>query len=146
MRAHQCILAAKRYSLCNGVMSTSHILMAIIYHHQQRTLNGNSKLIVELSQTCVSRKICRRKTADLTDNGLTEEVAFQFAYILQGRMEEGRKVEDSPIKRIILNENPMIGGLGAAAMFLAMNDGLVEHIEMRNINAGPSTGRIIGTV
>jgi Ran GTPase-activating protein (RanGAP) involved in mRNA processing and transport len=110
------------------------------------TLYLNTNLLEEEGAMMIVNAIEQNKVLtdlDLSNNMLTEKVALQIARVVRGRFEDGRKVEDSVMKRLILNENPMIGRTGCAAIFEGLIFGKTEHIEMVNCGAGPSVGRLI---
>ena len=81
---------------------------------------------------------------DISDNRLTKETAVALARIVRGNFEDGRKIQDSVIKRLVVNNNPEFGRDGCLALIEALTGGCAEHIEMVGCGAGPSTGRVIG--
>lgn len=80
---------------------------------------------------------------DLSYNHFTEDVAFFLADATRGLYEDGVKVRSSMIKKFVVNDNPAIGYYGSKMMVKSLANDIIEHFEISNIGAGPSTAEII---
>lgn len=80
---------------------------------------------------------------DLSGNLLTSLNASHLADAARGLFKNGVKVRDSAFKRFVLNDNPGIGRRGAKQIVKALAGANIQHIEIRNIGAGPGTGELI---
>lgn len=80
---------------------------------------------------------------DLADNGMTSVSAEHMATSLRGKYENGRKVADIPLRRIVLNNNPLIGGKGANEIVASLSSGLLEHVEVENIGMGEESTNLL---
>jgi len=62
---------------------------------------------------------------------------------VRGLFENGIKITDSKIKRVLINNNPNIGRKGAKMLIKSLANDIIEHIELRNINASVGTANLI---
>ena len=74
---------------------------------------------------------------DLSENLLTESVANFISDAVRGLFENGIKITDSKLKRILINDNPTIGSKGAKILVKGLANDVIEHLELRNIGAKP---------
>jgi len=82
---------------------------------------------------------------DLSNNCLSEVISEQLADVARGLFIEGKKICDCQLKRLNINDNPLIGQKGAKALARAMTSPNFTHVEMANIGAGPGTAKIIAS-
>jgi hypothetical protein len=80
---------------------------------------------------------------DLSENLLTENVASFLSDAVRGLFENGVKITDSKIKRILINNNPKIGRKGAKMLIKSLANDIIEHLELRNIGALIGTANLI---
>lgn len=75
---------------------------------------------------------------DLSNNHLNYPVALRLNESTRPLILAGRASSSCKLKTLKINDNPAIGGKGARLILLGLATSWTEHIEMRNINAGPS--------
>eukprot|EP01031_Cornospumella_fuschlensis_P042446 gene42446-51852_t len=80
---------------------------------------------------------------DLSGNFLTHVTATHIADAVRGLFKDGIKLRDSSFKRFRCNDNPQIGRRGSRHIVKALANAMMEHVELRNIGAGPGTGEAI---
>ena len=95
----------------------------------------------------VAKALVNNKSAthvDLLHNQLSPLVGELLSDAVRGQFKNGIKIRDSPIRVMILNDNPLIGYKSARLLVKGLCTHHVEHIELRNIGAGSRTAEIIG--
>jgi Ran GTPase-activating protein (RanGAP) involved in mRNA processing and transport len=80
---------------------------------------------------------------DLSNNHLNEEVAFYLADAARGLFKDGVKIRGSMLKKVIINDNPLIGYYGSKLIVKSLANEMIEHFEIINIGAGPASAEII---
>lgn len=80
---------------------------------------------------------------DISNNHLTLPVAVYLADALRGYFVEGVKIRDSKLKRVLINDNPLVGYKGSKVLVKSLSNNHVEHLEINNIGAGPGTADLI---
>jgi Ran GTPase-activating protein (RanGAP) involved in mRNA processing and transport len=96
----------------------------------------------------VAKALINNKSAtyiDLSSNQLSSQVGEILSDAVRGQFKNGIKVRDSPIKVLLLNDNPMIGYKSARLLVKGLSTHHVEHIELRNIGAGSRTAEMISS-
>mmetsp|Transcript_26144 Transcript_26144/g.58737 ORF Transcript_26144/g.58737 Transcript_26144/m.58737 type:complete len:1154 (+) Transcript_26144:242-3703(+) len=80
---------------------------------------------------------------DLSGNYLSPQCAVYLADAARGLFENGKKVSDCPLRRILLNDNPLIGHKAARTLVKALGNDHIEHLELRNIGAKTGTAKLL---
>lgn len=74
---------------------------------------------------------------DLSNNQLGEEFADKMNLVTRTIIINGVNVTKCNLKKVILNDNPMIRGKGAKMLINAFATEKIHHFEIANIGAGP---------
>jgi Ran GTPase-activating protein (RanGAP) involved in mRNA processing and transport len=82
---------------------------------------------------------------DLSNNQLTERVAHFIAEFTRGLFVNGVKVRETMLQRLLVNDNPQIGIYGSKILIKAASNERIQHLEVRNIGAGPRTAQLISS-
>ena len=80
---------------------------------------------------------------DLSCNGLTLVSAEHLATSMRGKYENGRKLTNIPLRRLLLNNNPLIGSKGAYYLVSSLSAGHLEHVEIENIGMGEGSAGLL---
>jgi Ran GTPase-activating protein (RanGAP) involved in mRNA processing and transport len=80
---------------------------------------------------------------DLSGNYLTSLCGIYLADAARGLFENGKKVADCALRRLLLNDNPAIGHKAARVLVKALGNDHIEHLELRNIGAKTGAARIV---
>lgn len=111
-----------------------------------RTLLMRSNDLMEAGGLVIAKSLIGNFSVtelDLSANHFTDEVAFYLADFARGLFKDGVKIRDSVLRKFMVNDNPMIGYVGAKLMVKSLANNLIDHFEISNIGAGPSTAEVV---
>jgi Ran GTPase-activating protein (RanGAP) involved in mRNA processing and transport len=86
------------------------------------------------------------ENVDLSKNYFTASVGVELAISLRDIYENGVKVRGSPIRKLLLNDNPKIGPVSGKRLVSTMiHSSSFKYIGLSNIGIGSSSSKIIST-
>jgi Ran GTPase-activating protein (RanGAP) involved in mRNA processing and transport len=111
-----------------------------------RTLNLSNNNLEEAGGLIIAKALYKNKSLldlDLSDNNFGPHTAEALSFALNGIFVHGKKVQDSSIRRLRLNNNPDFGSVGARVLISSLSAGICEHVELIETGMGPSSANII---
>lgn len=94
----------------------------------------------------IARALVKNRTLtdlDMSSNLLTFPFAAKIGDVMRLVVVDGVVSEQCRLKRVLLNDNPNIGGKGARILLTAFANEWTEHLEMSNVSAGPTAAKLV---